>query len=200
MNAKKSTNIKFLVVSAMLSALAFALMFVDFSVPFMPSFIKMDVSDLPALVGSITMGPVAGIIIELIKNVLSILIRGTTTGYIGELSNFMLGCLFVVPAGLIYKSKRTQKAAMLAALVGAIVMGLGSFLTNYFLVYPIYYNFMPKEAILQAYQAIFPGVKSIAQCLLVFNVPFTFIKGMLSAVVLTAVYKPLRPVIRAEAN
>ncbi len=184
----------------MLSALAFALMFVDFSVPFMPSFIKMDVSDLPALIGSITMGPVAGIVIELLKNVLSILIRGTTTGYIGELSNFMLGCLFVVPAGLIYKSKRTQKAAMLAALVGAIVMGLGSFLTNYFLVYPIYYNFMPKEAILQAYQAIFPGVKSIAQCLLVFNVPFTFIKGMLSAVVLTAVYKPLKPVIRAEAH
>ncbi len=198
MKTKGNTNIKALVLSAMLGALAFALMFVDFSVPFMPSFIKMDVSDLPALIGAVTMGPVSGVVIELLKNLLSLLIRGTTTGYVGELSNFLLGCLFVIPAGLIYKSKKTQQAAVLAALVGALVMGLGSFFTNYYLVYPIYYNFMPKEAILQAYQAIFPGVKSIAQCLWVFNVPFTFIKGMLSTVVLAVVYKPLKPVIKAR--
>lgn len=198
MNAKKNNNVRFMVVTAMLSAVAFALMFIDFSVPFMPSFIKMDISDLPALLGSFAMGPVSGIVIELIKNCLSILIKGTSTGYVGELSNFILGCLFVIPAGWIYKVKKTKKSAILAAIIGALAMGIGSFVTNYFLVYPIYYNFMPKEAILQAYQAIVPAVKSIEQCLLFFNVPFTLIKGMISVVITIFIYKPLSPIIKGR--
>jgi riboflavin transporter len=199
MNAKKNNNVRFMVVTAMLSAVAFALMFIDFSVPFMPSFIKMDISDLPALLGSFAMGPVSGIVIELIKNCLSILIKGTSTGYVGELSNFILGCLFVIPAGWIYKVKKTKKSAILAAIIGALAMGIGSFVTNYFLVYPIYYNFMPKEAILQAYQAIVPAVKSIEQCLLFFNVPFTLIKGMISVVITIFIYKPLSPIIKGRS-
>ena len=198
MNAKKNNNVRFMVVTAMLSAVAFALMFIDFSVPFMPSFIKMDISDFPALLGSFAMGPVSGIVIELIKNCLSILIKGTSTGYVGELSNFILGCLFVIPAGWIYKVKKTKKSAILAAIIGALAMGIGSFVTNYFLVYPIYYNFMPKEAILQAYQAIVPAVKSIEQCLLFFNVPFTLIKGMISVVITIFIYKPLSPIIKGR--
>ncbi len=198
MNAKKNNSVRFMVVTAMLSAVAFALMFIDFSVPFMPSFIKMDISDLPALLGSFAMGPVSGIVIELIKNCLSILIKGTSTGYVGELSNFILGCLFVIPAGWIYKVKKTKKSAVLAVIIGALAMGLGSFVTNYFLVYPIYYNFMPKEAILQAYQAIIPAVKSIEQCLLFFNVPFTLIKGLISVVITVFIYKPLSPIIKGR--
>ena len=198
MSANKKVNVRFMVVTAMLGAVAFVLMFIDFSVPFMPSFIKMDISDLPALIGAFAMGPVSGCVVELIKIVLHIIIRGTSTGYVGELSNLILGCIFVIPAGWIYKVKKNKKSAVIAAVVGAAAMGIISFFTNYFLVYPIYYNFMPQEVILQAYQAIFPGVKSIAQCLLIFNVPFTFIKGMLSAVITIVIYKPLSPIIKGR--
>ncbi|MDO4458622.1 MAG: ECF transporter S component [Clostridia bacterium] len=198
MKANKRVNTRFLVVSAMLGAVAFALMFIDFSVPFMPAFIKMDISDLPALIGAYAMGPVSGCVIELIKIVLHLVIRGTTTGYVGELSNFILGCFFVIPAGLIYKLNKTKKAAVISAIVGALAMGLMSFITNLWLVYPIYYNFMPKDAIIQAYQAILPKVKSIEECLIIFNVPFTTIKGLLSAAITVVIYKPLSPIIKGK--
>ena len=95
------SSVRYMSVTAMLSAVAFILMFLDFSVPFMPAFIKMDLSELPALIGAFSMGPVCGILICLIKNVLHLFI--TTTGGVGELSNFLLGVAFVLPAGLIYR-------------------------------------------------------------------------------------------------
>ena len=101
----KRVNVRYLTVTAMLSAVAYILMFLDFSVPFMPSFIKMDLSELPALIGSFAMGPLCGVIICLVKNVLHLFI--TSTGGVGELSNFILGVAFVLPAGLLYKHKKT---------------------------------------------------------------------------------------------
>ena len=101
---KKPVNIRYITVTAMLSAVAFILMFLDFSVPFMPGFIKMDISELPALIGAFSMGPACGVIVCLVKNLLHLLI--TTTGGVGELSNFSLGAVFVLTAGLIYKTKK----------------------------------------------------------------------------------------------
>ena len=98
MGTKGISSIRYMTVTAMLSAVAFILMFLDFSVPFMPPFIKMDLSELPALIGSFAMGPLCGVLICLIKNVLHLFI--TTTGGVGELSNFLLGAAFVLPAGL----------------------------------------------------------------------------------------------------
>ena len=128
-------------------------MFLDFSVPFMPAFIKMDLSELPALIGSFAMGPLCGVVVCLIKNVLHLFI--TTTGGVGELSNFILGVAFVLPAGLIYKHKKNRKSALIGSLTGAAIHGNAfSIVSNYFLVYPVYYNFMPQEeVILAAYQA-----------------------------------------------
>lgn len=102
----KRVNVRYLTVTAMLSAVAYILMFLDFSVPFMPSFIKMDLSELPALIGSFAMGPLCGVIICLVKNVLHLFI--TSTGGVGELSNFILGVAFVLPAGLLYKYKKNK--------------------------------------------------------------------------------------------
>ena len=101
------SSVRYMSVTAMLSAVAFILMFLDFSVPFMPAFIKMDLSELPALIGAFSMGPVCGILICLIKNVLHLFI--TTTGGVGELSNFLLGVAFVLPAGLIYRHKKSPQ-------------------------------------------------------------------------------------------
>lgn len=182
--------------TAMLSAIAYVLMFLDFSVPFMPSFIKMDLSELPALIGSFAYGPVAGVIICLIKNVLHLFI--TTTGGVGELSNFLLGASFVLVAGGVYHFKKTRTGALIGSVLGAVLMGLFSILSNYYLVYPIYYNFMPKEAILSAYQLIFSGVHNILECLIVFNAPFTCIKGLLSVVITFLIYKRLSPILKGN--
>ena len=166
-NTQKRVNVRYLTVTAMLTAIAYILMFFDFSVPFiMPEFIKMDLSELPALIGSFAMGPLCGVLICLLKNVLHLAI--TTTGGVGELSNFLLGAAFVIPAGLIYKHKKSRKSALVGSLLGDLFMGVFSIVSNYLLVYPFYYNFMPKETILNAYQAILPQMKSILQCLICF--------------------------------
>lgn len=193
---KKKVSMRKLTGTAMLSAIAYVLMFLDFSVPFMPSFIKMDLSELPALIGSFAYGPVAGVIICLIKNVLHLFI--TTTGGVGELSNFLLGASFVLVAGGVYRFKKTRTGALVGSVLGAVLMGLFSIVSNYFLVYPIYYNFMPKEAILSAYQLIFSGVHNILECLIVFNAPFTCIKGLISVVITFLIYKRLSPILKGN--
>lgn len=190
----KAVNVRYLTVTAMLSAVAYILMFLDFSVPFMPSFIKMDLSELPALIGGFAFGPVCGVLICLIKNLLHLFI--TSTGGVGELSNFILGVSFVLPAALIYRYKKSKKMALLGSLAGAVIMGLFSIVSNYFLVYPVYYNFMDKELILAAYQAIIPSVKSILQCLIWFNMPFTIVKGLFSVIITFLIYKPISPILK----
>lgn len=192
----KAVNVRYLTVTAMLSAVAYILMFLDFSVPFMPGFIKMDLSELPALIGSFSMGPLCGVLICLVKNVLHLFI--TTTGGVGELSNFILGVAFVLPAGLIYKHKKTRKTALAGSLLGAVIMAAFSVFSNYFLVYPVYYNFMPEDRILAAYQLILPSMKSILQCLICFNMPFTFIKGLFSVVITFLVYKHISPILKGR--
>ena len=190
----KRISVRKLTGTAMLSAIAYVLMFLDFSVPFMPSFIKMDLSELPALIGAFAYGPVAGVVICLVKNVIHLMI--TTTGGVGELSNFLLGASFVLVAGGVYRFKKSRKGALIGSVLGAFVMGIFSIISNYFLVYPIYYNFMPQDAILAAYQLIFSGVKNILQCLIVFNAPFTFIKGMISVVITFIIYKRISPILK----
>lgn len=195
---KSGVNVRKMTVTAMLSAIAFVLMFLDTAVPIMPSFIKLDLSELPALMAAFALGPVWGVIVCLIKNLLHLLM--TTTGGVGELSNFILGAAFVLPAGLIYHHKKTKKNAIIGALVGSVIMGAISFPSNYFIVYPVYYNFMPKEVIVAAYQALVPfaTIDSIAKCLLFFNVPFTIVKGLLSAIITILIYQPLRPLLKGN--
>ena len=204
MNTREKTareskmSVRYITVTAMLSAIAFVLMFLDFSVPVMPGFIKMDLSELPALIGAFAMGPACGVMVCLIKNLLHLLM--TSTGGVGELSNFVLGVAFVLPAGLIYKAKKTRKNAIIGSLVGAVAMAIVSFPSNLFVVYPIYENFMPRDVIIAAYQAIVPSVKTLWQCLLFFNVPFTFVKALASVLITMLVYKKLSPILKGTSN
>lgn len=169
-------------------------MFLSFGVPFMPSFLKLDFSEVPALIAAYSLGPVSGVIVCLVKNLINM--TASTTGCVGELSNFLLGCMLVVPAGMIYKYKRNRIGALVGALVGSMIMGLGSLLTNYYIVYPVYYNFLPYEAILGMYQALYPKVNDLWDCLLVFNLPFTIMKGLLCAVITFVIYKPVSIVMK----
>ena len=185
---------RYIAFTAIFAALSTALMFVSFGVPFMPSFLKLDFSEVPALIAAYSLGPVSGIIVCLIKNLINM--TASTTGCVVELSNFLLGCMFVVPAGLIYKYKRNRIGALIGAVVGAVIMGLGSLITNYYIVYPVYYNFLPYEAILGMYQALYPKVNDLWDCLLVFNLPFTVMKGLLCAVITFLIYKPISLVMK----
>ena len=182
-----------LVVTAMLAAVATVLMFQEFSVPIMPSFIKLDISELPALLASFSLGPVYGIAVCLVKNLVSL--THTSTGGVGELCNFLLGVTFVVPAGLLYKKMKNRKGAFLGSLIGAIIMAALSVPLNYFITYPIYTVFIPMEGIIGMYQLILPFVDDLLECLLIFNMPFTFCKGMLDVLIAFLIYKPLSPLL-----
>ena len=195
--AVSKVNVRKITVTAMLGALAAILMFFEFSVPFiMPGFIKMDFSELPALIAAFSMGPVSGIAVCFIKNIVNLL--HTTSGGVGEISNFILGVCFVLPAGLIYKRNKSQKGALIGALTGAVIMAVVSVFSNYFVVYPVYENFMPMEAIIGAYQAINHNVRNLWDALIRFNMPFTFVKGMFSVVITFLVYKRISPILKGK--
>ncbi len=195
------TKTKKLTVTAILAAVSSVLMFFSINVPLMPSFIKLDLSELPAVIASFVLGPVSGVVVVLVKNVVNLFF--TTTGGVGELSNFLLGCALVIPTGIIFKKGRNYKSAIIGSLVGAVSMAILSVATNFFIVYPIYYNFLPLEAILGMYNIINPFIgteptnENLLRALLVFNMPFTFIKGMISAVITMLIYKPLAPVLKS---
>lgn len=195
-----------LTITAMLSAAAAVLMFLDFSVPFLiPSFVKMDVSELPALLAAFSLGPVYGVVVCLVKNLIHL--TCTSTGGVGELCNFLLGAVFVFVAGIIYKRRGPadpdkevrkrlgRRKALLGAVVGAAAMALFSVPLNYYLTYPIYTAFMPLDGIIAMYQLIIPSVKSLFSCLVIFNMPFTFLKGMLDVLITFLIYKPLSPIL-----
>lgn len=185
MDVKKITMI------AMLTAIGVVLQYMEISIPLVPSFIKLDFSDLPELIGAFACGPISGVVICLMRNVIHMLV--SQSGFVGELSNFILGAVFALTAGLIYKKMPDLKGAIIGGIAGAIVMGIVSLPSNYFLIYPLYYNVMgfPEAAILDAYQLIRPSTKSIAEALLVFNVPFTVAKALISVAFSAAIYKPL---------
>ena len=190
-----------LTVAAMLSAVAFILMFIEFPIPMLiPAFIKMDFSDLPALLGAFALGPVYGVVISFMKNLLHIVIKGTSTACVGELSNFILGAIFSAVAGYLYKHHKSRKTAIIGAVAGAVAMAVLSVPSNYFVVYPAYVQFyhMPLEAILGMYQAILPSANSLIKCLIIFNLPFTLVKGLLDAVLCMLIYKPLSPILHGR--
>ena len=200
-----SQRVRFITVTGILGAVSTVLMMLSFSVPFMPSFIKFDFSELPALIATFSMGPLSGVAVCLIKNVINLTM--STTGGVGELSNFILGVCLVLPAGIIYKYHKNRKSALLSALLGSFIMGLVSLPNNYFLTYPIYSKIMPIEAIVGMYAKIFPGVANVFSgmdplfsCLVIFNAPYTFFKGLVITIITFLIYKYISPIIKGTKN
>ena len=192
-------RVRKLTVTAMLAAVGCVLMMLDFPLPMLiPSFVKMDVSELPALLASFSLGPVYGILVCLLKNVLAAIFHGSTGG-IGEVCNFLMGAVFVGVAGWIYRHHKTRKTAVLASLAGAVAMAVASVPVNYFLSYPVYAAmFGGMDLILEAYQAINPNVDGLLACLVMFNLPFTLLKGLIDAALCFFIYKPLSPILHGR--
>lgn len=192
----KKQNIRAISVCAIFGALGFILMLLEFSLPIIPSFVKLDFSEIPAIIVSFAFGPLYGILVCLIKNLLHLFV--TTSAGVGELSNFILGAIFVGIAGVVYKKHKTRKGALIGSLAGAAAMAVISILTNYAVVYPAFsvlYG-LPMDAIIGMYKAILPSADSLIKALLIFNLPFNFVKGVIDAAFCFAVYKHISPILK----
>ncbi len=196
MNNNNKFNIRMLVSVAVCSAVAFILMLLEFGLPILPSFIKFDFSDLPALICAFTFGPVAGVFVELMKNLLHLFT--TTTMGVGELSNFLLGCALVVPAGIIYKHSKSRKTAFIGMLAGTICFSLVGILSNYFIVFPFYTSIMniPMEVIVEMGRKVSPVLDNEFKLILLSVTPYNFCKGVIISLLTFILYKRLRPLMK----
>lgn len=191
----KKLSTRELTATAMLIAVSWVLYLFSFKIPIVPSFLSMDFSELPAVIASLSMGPVAGFFVCLVKNLMHLLISHTM--WVGEMSNFILGVAFVVPVGIIYQKNKSKRMAVIALLTGAIIMPIVGVFSNYFIIYPLYDKLaMPMEVIVGMYSAILPAADTLIKALIIFNVPFTFVKAMVSVIVTLLIYKPLSKIIK----
>lgn len=196
-SVQRTNSIRKITVTAIMSAMAAVLMFIEVSIPIIPSFIKLDISELPALITSFAFGPFWGVLVCLLKNLIHL--PASQTSGIGEISNFLLGAVFVAVAGLFYKYRHNRKSAFVGSLVGSLAMAVAAMFVNLFIVYPIYTKILiPEEAILGMYQAILPSVDSLWKAILIFNVPFTFAKGLISVIITFIIYHKLSPILKGK--
>ena len=163
----KTINTNRFIKLSLLSAIAVILMYIDFPViPIFP-WLKIDLSDVPALMGAFAFGPLAGVIIELMKNLLILIIKGTGTGFVGEFANFLVGVALVWPAALVYKKNKTKKTAILGMVLGFLCIEVVGILANVYLLLPAYGMAMSKAELMQ-YVTVglipFNGIKSILVC------------------------------------
>ena len=185
-------NVRMLAVSAVLSAISFVSAFFEFPVPLSPAFARMDLSDLPALIGAFAYGPVSGILIEFVKNALQLLT--SSTGGIGELANFIIGSSFVVSAGLIYKLHKTKRTAIIACLAAIGVMGITAAIVNYFILLPVFEAFMPLDQLIASFGQFIPFIRTKLDVVLFSAFPFSLLKGIGISLATIPLYKRLAPI------
>lgn len=198
LNSKKVSPVRRIAVTGVLSAVATVLMMLEFPLPFVPSFLKFDFSELPALIAAFAYGPLEGVIVCLIKNLFKLIT--SATGGVGELANFLLGVCFTVPAGLLYRVKRRRSSALAGCITGTLIMAAVSVPINYWIVYPIYAKIMPIEAIIDAYRVFVPSVDGLLSALIIFNVPFTLLKGAADSAITFLIYKNVSPFLHGTGG
>ena len=189
---------KKIAMTGVFAAVSGVLMLLDIPVPFAPSFYKIDISEVPVLILSFAYGPIAGILCEMIKIFVKLILKGTTSAFVGELANFVIGASFIIPAGIIYFARKTKKQAIIACIAGTLVMtAFGSFFNAVYLLpkFAEIYG-MPLEKIVAMGTAINPAISSVAGLVLMCVVPVNIIKGVLDSVITVLLYKRLSPVLK----
>ncbi|ABR47027.1 conserved hypothetical protein [Alkaliphilus metalliredigens QYMF] len=192
---KTKLDTRTLVKISILSVMAFILMVFDFPLPIFPLFLKVDLSDVPALIGGFALGPVAGVLIQLIKVFLHFIVK-TSTGGVGELSNFIVGTAYVLPAAMIYHMKKDRFHAIVGALVGTISMTIVGVLSNYFIIIPFYSKMMPIEAIVELGTIVNSRIVDVWTLVLYGITPFNIFKGLLIALITMLIYKKISVILK----
>lgn len=196
----KDKKLNTLIKISLLSAIAFILMFFELPLPIFPSFLKIDLSDLPALIGGFALGPVAGVFIELLKNVLHVIFKGTSTALIGELANFLVGSVFVITSASIYAKNKTRKNAIISLIIGSIIMSIAAGILNYYLFLPLYDKVLGFKiaAVVGMGSKLNPRIINLFTLILWSIIPFNLIKGIAVSAVSLAVYKAVSPILHQE--
>ena len=173
------------------SAIAAALHIFDFALPIAPSFYKLDLSELPVMICTFYLGPVSGVVCEFLKILLKLLIKGTSTAFVGDLANFLVGCSFVLPASICYQATLSKKGAIWSLTLGTLVMTVFGSLFNAWYLIPQFVKLfhMPLESIIAAGTAIFSSVTDLKTLVLFCIVPFNLIKGAAVSVLTFLLYK-----------
>ena len=195
---RKPLSVRFMTLTALLTAAAVVLQYLEFPVPmFIPPFVKVDFSDLPAILAAFLVSPVSGVTVCLLKNVIHIAV--SQSAGVGELANFLLGVCMVLPSWLIYRIKPSKANAAAAMAVGSFIAAVLSIFINYYITYPFYQQLMPIDAIIEMYRDLNDGVGSLWDALIWFNAPFTFVKFALCSLIVFFIYKPLAKATKKES-
>jgi riboflavin transporter FmnP len=184
---------------SLLSVMAFLLMYIELPIPIFPDFLKIDISDLPALLGAFALGPIAGVIIEFFKNILHGMLAGKTA-FVGELANFLVGGCLVLVSGYIYKVKKSKGGAVIALLIGTIVMSVFAGLLNYFVVLPLYENVLgfPIAVVVGLGTKLNPNITNLNSFIILSIIPFNILKGIVVSAVTLGLYKRVSPLLHKE--
>ncbi|HHW02437.1 MAG TPA: ECF transporter S component [Thermoanaerobacterales bacterium] len=186
---------KTLTKTAVLGVLAFIIMALEFPLPMFAAFLKIDFSDVPALLAGFAMGPWAGIMVEVIKNFLHLF--KSQTAFIGEGANLLTGILLVAPASWIYSMHKSKKSAITGLLVGTIVMAVGMSIANYYVIVPLYQKLLnfPTEAVVAMGSKVNPHVMDLKTLVVYSILPFNIVKGIILTVVTALIYKRVSPLL-----
>jgi riboflavin transporter FmnP len=190
-----SINTRYIAKVGILSAIAAILMFFEVPLPMMPSFLKLDASELPAIIGTFVLGPMAGVGLEFIKNLLHA--ANTQTMGIGEIANFLVGVAFILPAGYLYKRYNSHKGAIISLIAGTVSMVLSASLLNYFILLPLYQAVLhfPLEQIINLGTMANPKIVDLKSFIAMGIAPFNLIKGIVISIFTLMIYKKIFPVL-----
>lgn len=181
------------------SATAVVLYVLDFPVPFAPPFYKLDFSEIPVLVGSFAFGPVAGVMIEFVKILLKLLLKGTDTAFVGDLANFMVGCSFILPASFLYQFKKSKKNAILGCITGTLVMTVFGTAFNAVYLIPTFAKLygMPLDVIIAMGTKIHASIDNVVSLVVMCVAPLNLVKGTSVSLITVLVYKKLSPILKS---
>ena len=195
---KEDLTVKTMTKIAILGVISFVFMLLDFPLWFTPPFLKFDISDLPSLIGAFALGPMAGVLVQLIKNLLRLLLAGTNTAAVGELANFIVGSVFAYTAGLIYYREKTFKNAIIGLVVGVLSMTIVISVANYYIIIPFYSKAygLPLEKIIAMSTAVNKYVVDLKTLIIYAVVPFNLLKGLVVSLLTVLLYKRISPILK----
>lgn len=190
-------NTRSLVKMAVLAALGAILMLIEVRLPVFPGILKLELGDLPALLGSLAMGPLAGVIIELLKNIMNLLLDFTFTFGVGELSNFIVGSAFVASASIVYQRSRDKRGLLLGLLTGIFCMTLTACLSNYYIVIPAYMKAggFSLEKIVELFAMANSRITDLRTIIIYAIIPFNLLKSTVVSIVALLIYNKVLPVL-----
>ncbi|SHJ93740.1 Riboflavin transporter FmnP [Hathewaya proteolytica DSM 3090] len=184
---------------SLLSVVAFVLMQLEFSIPIFPFFLKLDVSDIPAILGGLALGPISGVLILMFKNILNCFV--TTTGFIGELANFCVGFFYIFTASFIYQKYKTTKSLIIGLALGTLIMSLAAAVLNYYFFIPAFAAFFgaPVETFVGAATKINGNITTFKALIYWMIIPFNLLKGLVVSIAYMMLHRHVTPIINNKA-